>query len=329
MDRPVQKPQQSTGEKPAKPEAAPDVLVPTIFHESWWLDKATAGRYRQVEASLGGVTVGRLPYVEFREAGLTCIGMPTLTHFLGPAIDYGPGNSTTRQLRGLSIVGDLIAALPQVSGGAWLKLHGGVTDTLAFQEAGFRTDVQFTTEIAPDDEAVLWSRMRDKTRNVIRRAQERFTIEEDSDPGRFLAFYVNNLRLRGLRNSYDMACVKSVIEECIRRRQGRIRVALDNHGGYNSAIFTVWDRKTHYYLMSTRASDAGNGATSMLLWDAIKSAAENNLVFDFDGARHGADARFFAGFGGVFRPRYWVWRSSPMHRAVGLLTSLFKRVSGR
>ena len=87
---------------------------------------------------------------------------------------------------------------------------------------------------------------------------------------------------------------------------------------YNSAIFTVWDHKTHYYLMSTRSSEAGNGATSMLLWDGIKSAAENNLVFDFDEARHGADARFFAGFGGVFRPRYWVWRSSPMHRAVEL-----------
>jgi hypothetical protein len=329
MDRPVQKPEQSTDEGPAKPEAASDVLVPTIFHESWWLDKATAGRYRQVESSLGGVTVGRLPYVEFRETGLTSIGMPTLTHFLGPAIDLGPGNSTTRQLRGLSIAGDLVAALPKVSGGTWFKLHAGVTDTLAFQEAGFHTDVQFTTEVAPDAEDVLWARMRDKTRNVIRRAQERFTIEEESDPDRFLAFYVNNLRERGLRNSYDMPCVRSVIEECIRRRRGKLRVALDDHGSYNSAIFTVWDRKTHYYLMSTRSSDAGNGATSMLLWDAIKDAAQNNHVFDFDGARHGADAKFFAGFGGTFRPRYWVWRSSPMHRAVGLLASLCKRGTGR
>jgi hypothetical protein len=329
MDRPGQKPQSSIDEKPAKPETTSDVLIPTVFHEPWWLDKATAGRYRQVEASLGGVTVGRLPYVESREVGLTSIGMPTLTHFLGPAIDYGPGNGTTRQLRGLSITGDLIAALPKVSGGAWFKLHGGVTDTLAFQEAGFRTDVQFTTEVAPGAEDVLWSRMRDKTRNVIRRAQERFTIEEERDPERFLAFYVHNLRQRGLKNSYDMSCVRSVIDECIRRGKGRIRVALDSHGGYNSAVFTVWDHKTHYYLMSTRSSDGGNGATSMLLWDAIKSAAENNLVFDFDGARHGADARFFAGFGGAFRPRYWVWRSSPMHRAVGLLASLLKRGTGR
>jgi hypothetical protein len=288
------------------------------------LDKATAGRYRQVEASLGGVSVGRLPFIETRSCGLTSIGMPSLTHFLGPAIDFGSGNVTTRQLRGLSITGDLIAALPKASR-VWFKLHGGISDTLAFQEAGFRTDVQFTTEIVPDTEEVLWRRMRDKTRNVIRRAQERFSIEEETDPDRFLAFYANNLRQRGLRNDYDMPSVKAVIEECIRRRQGKILVALDDRGRYNSAIFTVWDAKSKYYLMSTRASDAGNGATSMLLWDAVKHAAENNLTFDFDGARHGADARFFVGFGGIFRPRYWVWHRSLTARFVDLTVAALER----
>jgi hypothetical protein len=312
-------------EKAAKAEAKSDVLTPTIFHEPWWLDSATGGQCQQVEVALGGVPVGRMPYIKFRENGLTSIGMPTLTHFLGPAIDFGSGNGTTRQLRGLSIVGDLLAALPKVSGGVWIKLHAGITDTIAFQEAGFRTDVQFTTEIAADAEDALWSRMRDKTRNVIRRAQERFTIAEESDPERFLAFYLDNLEQRGLKNTYHMPSVKAVLAECIRRGRGKIRVALDEGGAYNSAIVTVWDRRAQYYLMSTRSHDAGNGATSMLLWDAIKSAAENDLVFDFDGARHGADAKFFAGFGGTFRPRYWVWKSSMASRALGLLNGLIRR----
>ena len=316
---------QAKREKPAKAELKSDGLVPTIFHESWWLDNATGGRREQVEVELGGVTVGRLPYLKFRDNGLTSIGMPTLTHFLGPAIDYGSGNSTTRQLRGLSIAGDLLAALPKVSGSVWIKLHAGIADTIAFQEAGFRTDVQFTTEIAPDAEDALWGRMRDKTRNVIRRAQERFTVAEEADPERFLAFYLDNLRQRGLKNTYHMPSVKAVIGECIGRGRGRIHVALDEGGAYNSAIFTVWDRRAQYYLMSTRSHDAGNGATSMLLWESIKNAAANDLVFDFDGARHGADAKFFAGFGGTFRPRYWVWKSSLASRAMGLLGTLLRR----
>jgi hypothetical protein len=312
-------------DKPAKAETNSDILIPTIFHEPWWLDSATEGRCEHVDVALGGVTVGRLPYLKFRENGLTSIGMPTLTHFLGPAIDYGSGNSTTRQLRGLSIVADLLGALPKVSGGIWVKLHAGITDTIAFQEAGFRTDVQFTTEIAPNAEDALWGAMRDKTRNVIRRAQERFRVVEEADPERFLAFYLDNLRERGLRNTYHLPSVRAVIAECIGRRRGKIRVALDQNGVYNSAIFTVWDRRAQYYLMSTRSHDAGNGATSLLLWDAIKSAAENNLVFDFDGARHGGDAKFFAGFGGTFRPRYWVWKSSLASRALGLVSALIRR----
>ena len=317
----------SRAKREKTPEAEPksDVLIPTIFHEPWWLDKATEGECQQVEVELGGVPVGRLPYIKFRENGLTSIGMPTLTHFLGPAIDYGSGNSTTRQLRGLSIVGDLVRALPKVSGGIWIKLHAGMTDTIAFQEAGFHTDVQVTAEVAPDAEDALWGRMRDKTRNVIRRAQERFTIAEEGDSDRFLAFYLDNLGRRGLKNTYHMPSVKAVIDECIQRNRGKVRIALDENGACNSAIFTVWDRRAQYYLMSTRSHDAGNGATSMLLWDAIKSAAENNLVFDFDGARHSADAKFFAGFGGAFRPRYWVWKSSLACRALALLGTLLKR----
>jgi hypothetical protein len=325
--QPPQKAKSVSPAKQEKPKAEPksDALIPTIFHEPWWLDNATGGRCEQVDIDMGGVTVGRLPYLKFRDNGLTSIGMPTLTHFLGPAIDYGSGNSTTRQLRGLSIASDLLAALPKVSGSVWIKLHAGITDTIAFQEAGFRTDVQFTTEIAPDAEDVLWSRMRDKTRNVIRRAQERFTVAEEGDPERFLRFYLDNLKQRDLRNTYHMPSVKAVIAECIRRGRGKIRVALDESGSYNSAIFTVCDRRAQYYLMSTRSHDAGNGAISMLLWDGIKAAAEDNLVFDFDGARHSADAKFFAGFGGTFRPRYWVWKSSVASRALGLLGALIRR----
>src|SRR5271167_2095589 len=63
-ERSVGKPQKHLDEKPPKIETTS--LVPTICHEHWWLDKATAGRYQQAEATLGGVTVGRLPYVKFR-----------------------------------------------------------------------------------------------------------------------------------------------------------------------------------------------------------------------------------------------------------------------
>ena len=67
------------------------VLTPTIFHEDWWLTAATDGAYEAVETSLGDKVVGRLPYFRKKFYGMNWGALPALTHFLGPAVDEGPG----------------------------------------------------------------------------------------------------------------------------------------------------------------------------------------------------------------------------------------------
>jgi len=49
---------------PGEPTAhVQPALVPTVFHEEWWLDAATGGRYSIAEVKAGDKTVGRLPYL--------------------------------------------------------------------------------------------------------------------------------------------------------------------------------------------------------------------------------------------------------------------------
>src|SRR4029077_10244739 len=67
-------------------------LVPTIFHEDWWLEAATGGRVEVAEVASCGRVVGRLPFHKTKWLGLTLIRMPELTYFLGPAIDDGEGS---------------------------------------------------------------------------------------------------------------------------------------------------------------------------------------------------------------------------------------------
>ncbi|MDR3448338.1 MAG: hypothetical protein P4M15_01060, partial [Alphaproteobacteria bacterium] len=170
-------------------------LVPTVFHEPWWLTVASQGRYREVEVQSGGGVVGRLPYLATKRFGMTHIAMPMLTHFLGPAIQESTGGETARCLHRLSVTKDLIGQLPRASH-VYIKHHCATSDTLAFQALGFHTDVQFTWEIAPDAPDVLWRRMRDKTRNVIRRAEEKLQVMEVTDAEKFMSFYEENLRHR-------------------------------------------------------------------------------------------------------------------------------------
>lgn len=73
-----------------------DPLTPTIFHEDWWLDAATGGNFDVAEVTVSGRKVGRLPFHVRSRLGLRIMNMPSLTYFLGPAIDDGEGSPNNR-----------------------------------------------------------------------------------------------------------------------------------------------------------------------------------------------------------------------------------------
>jgi len=290
----------------ACPSAAPpDPLIPTIFHETWWLDTATHGNYGIAETSHAGKVVGRLPYAITRRSGMRCNLLPLLTHFLGPAIDDLEGSANTQFQKRLSICDELIRKLPDASLHK-ISCHRGVTDIVAFQAARFASGVQFTCEILPADSRLVWKQMRDKTRNVIRRAREAFDVVEIGSQ-EFLRFYEANL---AGKNAYDLPTCARIIEACLDRGRGKIFSAQTADGQLTAAIFCAWDRTSMYYLMSTRSQESGNSAVSLLLWNAIEHAMKLKVIFDFDGFYSNGSILFYTGFGPVIRPRYLLTKAS-------------------
>jgi hypothetical protein len=161
--------------------------------------------------------------------------------------------------------------------------------------------------------------MRDKTRNVIRRAKEVLTVSDAVSAEVFFDFYEVNLNKKGIRNHYNKDVAVALIAESVRRNSGRVLTAVNSAGDPQAAIFTVWNARREHYLMSTRRHDAMNGAVNLLIWSAIKDASANGRTFDMDGLhiRNSRISNFplLAGFGGSIRPRYVVWRSSPIIEA--------------
>jgi hypothetical protein len=305
----------------------PDPLTPTLFHSRWWLEAATGGGYGEAEIRSGGRVVARFPYVlQHKFAGHKLCTMPELTHFLGPAIELGAGHAANRSLKRHQLTQELLAQMSGYSG-FYHKLHGDVADTLAFEEAGCTTMVQFTYEIAPQAEQAIWAGMRDKTRNVIRRAQERWEVVALDDPFAFAAAYNANLRRRGLANYY--ARIPAVCAAAIENGQGRILAVKGPQGAVLGAIVMVWDQRVAYYLLSTRSDHADNGVMSLLIWHALRQAAASGLVFDFDGVGTPGSRLFFTGFGGKVTPRYIVARHSTAYRVAGQVTKLVDRMRRR
>ena len=301
-----------------------DPLAPTVFHQPWWLTAVTGGNYAEAVVTQDGRRVGWFPYVISNiGGGHKVCGMPELTHFLGPAIDDGRGAACNRVLRRAQITRELIAQVPRTSG-FYQVVHRGISDTLVYQELGFETGVRFTFEVAPEPRRVLWGNMRDKARNVIRRAEEQHSVS-DLDASAFGAVYNDNLARAGKASHYSPALLERVCQAAMSRGQGRIIAAEDAAGQIAASIFYVWDTEAAYYLLSTRKPDAGNGAVSLLLWHAIQDVAAKGLIFDFEGVVTSGSALFFTGFGGVIKPRYTVSRFTLGHRIAGRLSNPFRQ----
>jgi hypothetical protein len=299
-------------------------LTPTLFHEPWWLEIASAGRYNSAEVSESGHIVGRLPYMVTRRHGLLMVGLPVLTHFLGPAVDEGTGNSSTRFQRRLAITRNLISQLPSASF-YYIKCHRDVSDVLAFQMERFQTAVQFTYEFRNRSLDDIWQKMRGKTRAHIRRGRTQRVVTM-SDPAEFIHFYRGNLAERNISSSFDLGVCELLIGACLERGRGQIHAALDMSGRMRAASFSAWDRTTSYGLLSTRRRDAENFESSLLVWEAITSASQKGLHFDMDGISSDGSVSFQSGFGGEISPRYIVQRGSLLGELRHLLLN---KLSGR
>jgi hypothetical protein len=289
--------------------------VPTIFHEDWWLEAATSGNYSVAEVAAGGKVVGRLPFEPRRRWGISGIWTPPLTPFLGPGIDEGEGSGNNRHLRRIEITRELIHKLPHTP---WqcIRCHRGTTDVIAFQEQAFKTYAQFTYEIAPAPVDVLWREMRNKTRNVIRRARENLQVSELHDVEKFARAYVRHLEARHILNTLDLTAARRVFAAALERNRGRILTATNDSDEIVAANFCAWDATTCFYLACTRNAAAGNGAISLLLWEAIQDAAVKGLFFDFAGLGTSGSVLHYAGFGGTVGARFVAVRASGVGRMV-------------
>ena len=301
-----------------------DLLAPTIFHELWWLEIATCGRYCLAEVREQAKVVGRLPYYPYKSMlGRSVIGPPPLTHFLGPAIAELAGKPNMGFFRRLEITKKLLRQLPKTSA-CYVKCHRDVTDVLAFQCEGFRAGVQFTHEVHPQAPELIWHNLRRSTRNRIRRAGETHVVTSGDDPAEFMRFYARTIALRKGQNNYmDIQVHSDLIGACLQRSRGRIYQAKQRDGRNVGAIFCAWDNVSSYYLMTCQEPTAHSGVTSLLVWEAINEAIRRNLIFDFDGVASEAGARSASNFTAIVSPRYTATRESACRRVLRATTSVF------
>jgi lipid II:glycine glycyltransferase (peptidoglycan interpeptide bridge formation enzyme) len=300
-----------------------DNVYRTVFQQEWWLDCVTDGHYSEVFFKSDNLIQGWLPYVTRKRWGYLVSEMPFLTHTLGPVILPGAGSETTEFLRHNTITRELLAQLPKLAHFRQV-LSPDDTGALGFIECGFHIKVQFTFIGDCTESDSVWKRMRDKTRNLIRRSEEKNIVQQAADAEEFLRFYADNCRHRNDANRYEDPRTQRVLRQSIERDQGRIYLCRDRATGAASAgIAVVWDSRYMYFLMSTRHAKADSGAVSLLLWTAMQEAQRRGLNFDFDGVTTSGTYRFLSGFGGKLARRHVAEKFNPVYHSLDRMRASF------
>ena len=286
----------------------------TIFHEKWWLDAVAPGSWREVVCIRGDQVVGSLPFEELSHGGLKVCAMPQATHVLGPTLEIRPGKAESLARWTQSITNCL---LQQVDKYHHVEMILGTeyADITPFLHAGFEVKPEPTLLLdCKPPLTELWAGLRDKTRNVIRRAREQLTIQCIKDVSQFTRFYEENLEDDA--SYFSLAASATATAAACDRKQGKIIAATSADGVAHAMVVFLWDdHRVYYYHSSRKKNFAHVGAVSLLLWTGIELAHSRGLWFDFDaGLTKLSRYKFLIAFGGEIASRHQVRRSTRIYR---------------
>ena len=271
----------------------------SIFCQPWWLDAVCGERNWDVVIleEPDGI-VAALPYYVTKKYGLACFLQPPLTQSLGPWIASSQSKYAKQLSRQKKLMGLLIENLPPYDYFCQ-NFHYSITNWLPFYWKEFSQQSRYTYVL--DDLSALdriWDGFQAKARTDIRKAQKTLKVRSDFTIDIFLDLHKLTFTRQNLNLPYSQNLVRRIDAACEKNDARKIFYAVDNCGQIYAAVYIIWDKSSAYYLMSGSHPDfRRSGATSLLLWEAIKFSSTVTEVFDFEGSMLEPIERFVRGFG--------------------------------
>lgn len=280
----------------------------TLFEEPWWLDAVAPDAWSEVTVASGDRVDARLPYVLKRRYGLRIVGLPPLTQHLGPWLRMTAEKPAKRVSQEMNLMEGLIEALPDVDV-IDLNLAPIHTNWLPFCWKGFEQTTRYTYRINDlSDLDAVWKEMKSSVRRDVRKAEKVCTVRQGSLDD-FLRLQDKTFERQGTEFPYTHETVRRLDRAAAERDCRRILIASDAEGRDHAGAYLVWGHGTAYYLMGGNDPELRESAAmSLVMWAAIRHAAEVTEAFDFEGSMLPHVEPFVRSFGGEQTPYFKVQR---------------------
>jgi lipid II:glycine glycyltransferase (peptidoglycan interpeptide bridge formation enzyme) len=283
----------------------------SIFQKSWWLDALVPNTWQEAKIEKNGLVIARLPYVVKKKMGLTLLTMPTLTQTLGPWIDDSTAKYSKQLAQQKDLFTELIRQLPPHDYFSQ-NFHYSIANWLPFYWHGYKIEARCTYVLEDlTDLEQIWAGFQDNIRREIRKAEKQVIVRSDLGIDRFLDLNDLTFQRQGETAPYTREFVYRLDRACSEHQARKMFFAEDDRGRIHAALYVIWDENSAYYLMGGGDPELRtSGATSLLMWEAIKFASTVTNKFDFEGSSIEPIERFFRAFGGRQVPFYNVSKSN-------------------
>jgi len=275
-----------------------------LFMQAWWMDAACgADNWDVLLFERNGLVQGVLTYLLVKKFVFRCVLQPQLTQYNGVWINYPEKLELEERLTLEKVImTDLIEQIEKKRIHYFNQnFHYSITNWQPFFWKGFSQTTRYTYLIEdisnPDNVYTNFSYAKQKH---IKKSEGKLLIDFNLNEDEFYAFHVKCLKQKGENILYSKALFSALYSASLQRNKGMVISARDERGNIHAALFVVWNRESAYNLISAIDIDnKSSGASTLVVWEAIKFLSDKTNIFDFEGSMIEGVAQSFQQFGTI------------------------------
>jgi hypothetical protein len=298
-----------------------------LFMQAWWMDAVCGDEKWDVLIFEKDKKIIAVWVYHFRtKFGVKVIIQPQLTQHCGIWIDYPVSYSRNQRLAyEKEVMSNLIEQMNLINTSYFdQNFHHSFTNWLPFFWKGYQQTTRYTYQLQDlsEPENCFYDFTYSKKKQ-INKAKKTIKINFELSGFDFYDYLYANLSAVGQKVSYSKTLFMSLYEASKKRNQSCIVSAFDEQDNFHASLFIVWDQNSCYNLISTITPEfRSSGASSLVVWEAIKKVSAKTKIFDFEGSMDKGIENSFQQFGTVQVPYFNIHKYNSL--LIKILCSLKK-----
>lgn len=285
-----------------------------VFSQPWFLD-AVCGKnnWNVLIYEENGEIIATYPFYQKKKfLLLDIITMPCFTPIMGPWLRYSAEIKSIDKLSfEKKIFTYFINNLPSVDY-IFQQFHNSITNWLPFYWQGFKQTTNYTYIIHDIDNLDnVFKNFSYSKRKHIKKSENILTVKFDLDARSFFDHHSSSLNKHGKVISYSFELFEGIFNKGYENNAAKTLYAVDSEGNLHGALFILWDKNSAYNLISSFDPDFRNsGASSLLVWEAIKLVSGKTKAFDMEGSMFESVEESFRNFGAIQTPYFAISKNN-------------------